>query len=188
MISLLRMLPLLLIFIGCRPEGNHKFKGSVSEVTDIIKSEKSGTGSMIPDFKWYNKKGEIQSFRQTAEDKVVVVNFWATWCLPCKMTLVALREINKKYSDKNVVVIGVSTLEPTDAAYRLDFISKFVEERSFGYQVLMDTDEKIMWSAFGMEKGGVPTLVFIKNNRIVKAFSGSQSEESLTNEIENLLN
>lgn len=189
MTLVVRLSLVALLLTACNREGDINYMGDVSDVTEIVKPGEKGAGAIIPDFKWQDRNGLVKSFREVADGNLVIVNFWATWCLPCKMTLVALREINKKYADKNVVVIGISTLDPTDPAYRLPYISKFVEERGFGYQVLLDTDEKVMWSAFGMEEGGgVPTMVFVKDNKIVKAFSGSQTEESLKVEIEKLSN
>lgn len=68
---------------------------------------------------------------------VYVVEFWATWCPPCRTSIPHLTEIQKKFKDKGVVVIGVST-------EKLDTVKKFVEKQgdNMNYTVAIDDGGK----------------------------------------------
>ena len=70
-------------------------------------------GALAPDFEWTGPAGEtlrLSSYR----GKVVVVNFWATWCPPCREELPALQRVASSESD--VVVLEVDLMEPGDKA------------------------------------------------------------------------
>jgi thiol-disulfide isomerase/thioredoxin len=70
-------------------------------------------GATAPDFEWADLDGKtlrLSSYR----GKVVVVNFWATWCLPCREEMPALQRVAA--SEPNVVVLEVDLMEPGDKA------------------------------------------------------------------------
>lgn len=178
----------LLILTGCFKQNNVDYIDNVSHVQEIIPSGERGEGALAPDFFWFDENGDKVSFKEYTEGKVVLVSYWATWCFACKMTLPELREINRLYADKGAVVIGIVTLENTDASYRLDYVSKFISDWNLGYPMILDDDERSMWGAFGMDVGGVPTTLYIdRDGRIVKASSGSRNVESFAEELDRLL-
>jgi len=83
-------------------------------------------------------KGEAVDMEKAADDeRVVVVEFWATWCPPCKKSIPHLTALQKKYKDKDVTILGVST-EP------LKTVASFVKERGdkMAYTVAVDKDKK----------------------------------------------
>jgi len=95
--------------------------------------------------------------------KIFVVEFWATWCGPCRASIPHLTELQKKFKDKNVVFIGVSDEDvPT--------VKKFVEKMSdkMDYTVAVDTDRKTSkgyMTAYG--QGGIPHAFIVdKESRI----------------------
>ncbi|NUM52626.1 MAG: redoxin domain-containing protein [Candidatus Hydrogenedentes bacterium] len=97
-------------------------------------------------------------------DKIYVVEFWATWCGPCRVSIPHLTELQKKFKDKGVVFIGVSDEEA-------DTVRPFVEQQgaAMDYAVAIDpsrkTHEKYM-DAF--DQRGIPTAFVIdKQARIV---------------------
>lgn len=97
-------------------------------------------------------------------DKVYVVEFWATWCGPCRQSIPHLSELQKKYKDKGVVFIGVSN---EDA----DTVRPFVEKQGakMEYTVALDKDRqtsKDYMEAFNQD--GIPTAFVVdKQARIV---------------------
>ena len=73
-----------------------------------------------------------------AEDykgKVLVVDFWATWCPPCKMEIPDLIEINDEYGDKGVVLIGITGDEDAEKS-----VPKFARESGLNYRNFIMTD------------------------------------------------
>ena len=186
--SLLIVLFIITSLGACVTKNDEKVMRDVSKPEIIRPAVQKGDLYASPEIKWPSSDGKMHSFKEMTRGKVVLVNFWATWCIPCKITLASLRAVQQKYSNKDVVILGISTYETTDPAYRLDFVSKFVAERDFGYPVLLDEDDKALWGAFGMKAGGVPTMVFINRDGFIeKTTRGSMSEKELTRELDKLL-
>ena len=99
--------------------------------------------------------------------KVVLVNFWATWCPPCKAEIPSLYRMYKKLKNKNVVVLGIDIGEDTGTVF--SYLNNL--EPSPDYPVLLDTDMSTMrrWGV-----AGIPTTFIInKQGKIVyKAIGG----------------
>jgi cytochrome c biogenesis protein CcmG/thiol:disulfide interchange protein DsbE len=100
----------------------------------------------------------------------VIVDFWATWCVPCMLELKALKKLSKKYKDKNLTIIAVSldnqaeiaAVKQMTAANRWPFtvivdIGKKISEKYHVTSVpalfLIDTDGKISYSSRGYVTG-----------------------------------
>ena len=62
----------------------------------------------VPDFSLNSLKGDVYNVR-SLEGKVVLLNFWATWCGPCRMEIPELNEMQEKYGKDNFVILGIST-------------------------------------------------------------------------------
>lgn len=96
--------------------------------------------------------------------RTYVVEFWATWCPPCRMSIPHLTEIQKKFKDKNVTVIGVSDES-------VDDVAPFVKEMGdkMDYVVALDDEQKTFLSYMAaFEQDGIPTAFIVdKTGRIV---------------------
>jgi thiol-disulfide isomerase/thioredoxin len=66
--------------------------------------------------------------------KVVVMDFWATWCEPCKEVMPRMQKLYEKYQDKDVVVFGVNSWEQKDPVV-------FMQKKRFAYPVLLKGEE-----------------------------------------------
>lgn len=97
-------------------------------------------------------------------DKVYVVEFWATWCGPCRMSIPHLTEMQKKYKDKGVVFVGVSDEEA-------DVVKPFVDEMGakMDYAVALDKDGETNRAYMGaFKRDGIPTAFVVdKQARVV---------------------
>ncbi len=109
-------------------------------------------------------KGKPVNLKAGKGKQVYVVEFWATWCGPCKASIPHLTERQKKYADKGVVIIGVSHEE---ASVVKPFVEKMGDKME--YTVAVDRDKatyNAYMKAFG--QGGIPhAFVIDKEGRIV---------------------
>ena len=72
---------------------------------------------------WHDMHGNVQTLSQY-KGKVVVLNFWATWCIPCQHEMPMLAEMQRKYADKGLVVLGGSVDDSGGRAHILPFAEK----------------------------------------------------------------
>ena len=115
--------------------------------------------------KWV--KGKAVNLSEGKGKNVYVIEFWATWCGPCRKSIPHLTELQKKYKDKGVIFIGVST----DSEKTVKQVKPFVEDMGdkMGYTVAIDDDgatNKAYMEAFDVD--GIPhAFVVDKEGRIV---------------------
>jgi len=112
--------------------------------------------------------------------KVVVVNFWATWCRPCQHEIPAFSKVYERYKDRDVVMIGIMTDDP-DAQTLLNFAS----DHELLYPVVRaDQDIRV---AFGDPEAIPTTLVFDRRGLERKRHRGALSERQLAGVLDELL-
>ncbi len=116
-----------------------------------------------PDFKLTTLEGKLLSLAEY-KNKVVLLNFWATWCGPCRAEVPDLVELQNKYKDQ-LQIIGLVVDDDDQAA-----IKKFAAEFGINYPVALATD------AMRLEYGGIPALptsfVLDAQGRIVQKHEG----------------
>jgi thiol-disulfide isomerase/thioredoxin len=114
------------------------------------------------------------------QGKVLVVNFWATWCHPCQQEIPTLSRVYSKFKDKGVVMLGVMTDDP-DAQKLLNFES----DHELLYPVVR-ADKDIM--THFMYPDAIPTtFVYDRAGNLRKTKQGGIDEDELTAEIVTLL-
>jgi len=92
------------------------------------------------------------------QGKVVLVNFWATWCPPCRKEMPDLQALYDKYKDQGFLVLSISDEEMTR-------VSPFIAERRITYPVLLDPSRKVN-DAFVIE--GIPkSFVYDREGKMV---------------------
>ncbi|HKA90256.1 MAG TPA: TlpA disulfide reductase family protein [Haliangiales bacterium] len=115
------------------------------------------------------------------QGKVVLVNFWATWCAPCIKELPALQKVYARNKDRGFQVVGlVSADEASDEEIRL-FANRF----GVSYPVVRASEQ--LESSFGL--GGVlpTTFLYDRTGRLRRHWDGAIREEALEDEIRVLL-
>jgi thiol-disulfide isomerase/thioredoxin len=113
-----------------------------------------------------NEKGQAQALKQYA-GKIVVLNFWATWCEPCREEMPELSTLHKAYKNKNVVVLGVAI---DDVAA----ISDFTKETKVSYPLFAaDMQGMAIATNLGNDKDVLPYTVIIKaDGSVAKTYFG----------------
>ena len=123
----------------------------------------------------------LDGVRHTVADyrgKVVIVNFWATWCIPCRAEIPDLEHEYRSHRD-NVVVLGIDWKESRDT------VASFMTEIGATYPVLLDSDGAT-YSAF--EVSALPsTFVLNRAGKLVKSRLGIASRDTLEAEIQQAL-
>jgi peroxiredoxin len=110
-----------------------------------------------PDFTLRALNGDSVSLK-TYRGKVVLLDFWATWCAPCRLSIPELVELQKKYRDQGVVVLGISMDEPQ--MFPDMYILAFKEAFKMNYTILR-ADQKVSMDYFGTASMAIPTLFVI---------------------------
>lgn len=117
-------------------------------------------GTAAEDFRLVDLEGKQQSLSQY-RGKVVLVNFWATWCKPCTTEMPAMQITYDKLRDRGFVVLAINELED-DAKVR-----EHIKQYGHTFPVLMDRDNKVA-NQFGVF--GLPVSVFIDEKGVVQEY------------------
>ncbi len=92
--------------------------------------------------------------------KVVLIDFWATWCGPCKRAMPHIQRIYEKYKDKDVVVLGINTRESPEGK-----VEPFLKEHKITYRTLVDNDGKVV-KQYGVQE--IPALFLIDKEGLIQ--------------------
>src|SRR5919197_569137 len=76
-------------------------------MTPVLAQQASTAGTLAPDWKLTDLGGKTVKFSDF-RGKVVILDFWATWCMPCRVEIPHFVELQKQYGDKGLAIIGVS--------------------------------------------------------------------------------
>jgi peroxiredoxin len=134
-----------------------------------------------PDFTLETMDGE-QIGLSDQRGEVVLVNFWASWCLPCKAEMPAMEEIYRAYEPLGFVVLAVNTTDQDS----LEKAAAFVSENGLTFPVLLDRDGSFS-RLYAIR--GLPTSFFIDRDGIIRevVVGGPMSAALIQSRIEDLL-
>ncbi len=137
-----------------------------------------GVGWDAPDWTLKDGDGKEVSLK-SLRGNVVVLDFWATWCGPCKMAMPSIQKLHEKFKDKPVRVYGVNCWEKVAGSGPMDYVKKM----KFTYGQLLEGTTV----ANNYQVHGIPTIVAIdKKGKIISLTRGFDSnlEQSLITVIE----
>jgi thiol-disulfide isomerase/thioredoxin len=108
--------------------------------------------------------------------KVILLNFWATWCGPCRMEIPDLIALQEKYGPKGFVVVGLADEKDPNPDSAVALIKKFAEDSKLNYPVLL-LPEGIRNEFGGI--AGLPTSFLIdRNGKVVYGMEGLPSDKA----------
>ena len=113
--------------------------------------------------------------------KVILLDFWATWCGPCKLEIPGFVELQTKYKDKGLVVLGVSVDDPVSK------LKPFATQFKMNYPVLVGLDRDDFQEAYGPIWGIPTTFLISRDGKLCKKHTGVSPKEQFENEIKALL-
>lgn len=134
----------------------------------------------IDDFEAVDLSGRQVSARGL-RGRVVILDFWATWCAPCREEIPGLVELYERYGDAGFVVLGVAVDDEDDA------VEAYVEELGITYPVLLENGRYELRDAYGPLVGFPTSFLITREGTICVRHVGIASKERHEAEIEALL-
>jgi cytochrome c biogenesis protein CcmG/thiol:disulfide interchange protein DsbE len=147
----------------------------VSVIANPVVQAGSQTGKPAPDFTLPLKSGSVTLSQQ--KGKVVYLDFWASWCIPCRKSFPWMNEMERKYSDKGLKIITVN-LDTKEKA-----VEKFLKRYPAKFAVAYDPEGK---TAAAYKVMGMPSSYLIDGNgKIIYSHIGfrEKNKKNLENRI-----
>ncbi|MGE3955801.1 MAG: TlpA family protein disulfide reductase [Vicinamibacterales bacterium] len=123
------------------------------------------------------KDVSLQSFK----GKVILLDFWATWCGPCKVEIPHFIEFQQKYGSQGFQVVGVSVDDPVDK------LAPYVKEMGMNYPVLQGLGHDDVQDAYGPILGIPVSVMISRDGKICATHTGLTSKDVFEKEIQSLL-
>ncbi|MBX7135278.1 MAG: redoxin domain-containing protein [Fimbriimonadaceae bacterium] len=162
---------------GVRYKGKAYYFCNAKEVTVFKKDPLSFMPPVLPRpmprFELTDLGGKVWN-DESLKGKVVLIDYWATWCVPCREMKPILDRLRKQFLDKDFEVLSVSIDEK-----RAD-LEKFLKKTKFDNPVLHD--QKQTWANWRIRV--VPTFFLVKESQIIGQWSGKPSEKTLSSAIQ----
>lgn len=137
-----------------------------------INQDTSIIGQPRPEFAMLDTEGELRNIKDW-EGKVVLLNFWATWCPPCKKEIPDFIALQQEYGDKGLQIVGI-------AMNNNEEVNAFALEMGINYPLMAGETESIeLARRYGNQIGALPyTVVINKNGEVSSTFAGELSKKS----------
>ena len=130
----------------------------------------------------------VQQSLAAFRGKVVVLDFWATWCGPCRSEIPGLIELQEKYRDQGVEIIGVSVdpLTPRGPGGGAPAVEPFMKRFGINYTIWMVTSQSAL-SGYNISQGIPTKYILDRNGQIVKTYVGARPSSVVETDIKDLL-
>ncbi len=175
----------LLLLLSCakkeKPQNSTQyFNLPKAQVFTLTKIENPSKPNTAPNFYWQTPDGEEANLYSLLKDKIILVNFWATWCGPCVKEIPDLIKLKEEFGEKNFEIIGVSI----DRA--ITPVVEFSKNVGINYLLLHDPESKLI-DAFGGSVGIPTTYLIDHEGKIISKYIGARTKEAFANDIVKIL-
>ena len=127
---------------------------SSAATTDAAAAPQTQLAAVIPEFKLADSDGTLRSLKDDWKGKALIINFWATWCAPCRREIPLLNQLAADRARDNFQVVGIA----------IDFRDKvlaYAKEMQIGYPMLIGEQDALdAAAAFGVDAVGLPFTIF----------------------------
>jgi peroxiredoxin len=167
---------------GVRYKGKSYFFCNTKEVAEFKKDPEAFMPPVLPRVATALKLKSLDGSAASLADykgKVVLVDWWATWCVPCVAAMPDVQKLHVKYADKGFTAVGISIDE--EGAKK---VKPFIEKRKFSYPILLD--EAGEWKTWGVR--AIPAMFLVdRDGQIVKQWTGKVDKKELEKAVVDLL-
>ncbi len=158
---LMLILVTLVVSQGCASNisDSNRDAGTSTEAIELTPAPE--VGHPAPDFTLSDLDGNLVRLSDF-QGKVVFINFWATWCPPCRAEMPEIEAVHQKYKDKGVVVLGVDISEPENT------VRQYIQKGGFSWTIVLDSTGEV---ARDYQIAAIPTSFFLDREGIIRAVS-----------------
>ena len=168
----------LALFVAAAVAG-YLFHGHSQSAPAVLKPPNAGAnpadavGRMRPEFSLPDLSDQVRSITEW-DGNAMIVNFWATWCPPCRREIPLLIEKQEQAAALGIVIVGI-------AVDQADAVKRYAAETGFNYPVLIGEQEAIdAAEGFGADVVGLPLTVMTgRDGRVVELHAGEMTREDL---------
>ena len=151
-------------------------EANTKEVSEIEQQSSLEVGAKAPDFELKTLDGQqvkLTDFR----GKKVILNFWATWCPPCKAEMPHMQNFYLKNQNKDVTLLAVNL---TSSDKGLDVVDEFVKDYQLTFPILLDTEGVVgnMYKVYS-----IPTSYILDSKGIITQKIGGPMDEDRMNQL-----
>lgn len=149
------------------------FDATKATISNKDKDKKSYYESLFTKLKLKEFNGKKREFNlKTEVAPIVILNFWASWCTPCLEEFPSIVEMKKKFTDKEVLLLGINNDDDKKALVN---IKKTIEKFKFNFPVVRDSEgelaEKFLIS-------GIPVSIIYHKGKVVEISNGAKDFNS----------
>ena len=166
----------------------NSFKSAVTMVVAaslfLVNANLGAVERKAPAFRLKDVNGRSYDLKKSLGEKVILVNFWATWCAPCQAEMPALNALHEKYEDDGLEILAISIDDPKS----VDQVKPMVRQQKYGFKVLLDTQSRVI-TLYNPKKAVPFTLMIGRDGKIVHERIGYEpgAEKELEKHIRALL-
>ncbi len=166
---------ILIAATGCKPS-------ATVEKTPAPPPSGSTTGwGNAPDFTLTTPEGSSLTL-SSYKGLVIILDFWATWCPPCREEIPDFVQLYAQYKDQGLVIVGVSLDSDGSSA-----VQPFVNAQGINYPIVLGYGEKDLMDRYGGITGIPTTFVIDQKGDIVEKYVGYRSKDVFEGKIKTLL-